>query len=91
MFAHLSGPSSCSRGSARTRVETTTSPPCATTRGSRRLFAERLGLDLPRAVSLPSDRLRNSARASRYLLLHGLVIDACSRLCVQLPSPIALS
>ncbi len=31
----------CSRGSARTRAETTTSPPYATTRGSRRLFAER--------------------------------------------------
>ena len=35
------GPSSCSRGSARTRAETTTSPPYATTHGSRRLFAER--------------------------------------------------
>ena len=35
------GPSSCVRSSARTRAETTTSPPYATTRGSRRLFAER--------------------------------------------------
>jgi hypothetical protein len=34
------GPSSCSRGSARTRAETTTSPPCATTRGSKRRFAD---------------------------------------------------
>src|SRR5512132_212330 len=43
------GPSSCYRGSARTRAETTTSPPYATTRGSSRLFAERVGLDLRRA------------------------------------------
>ena len=35
------GPSSCFRGSVTTRRETTTSPPYATTRGSRRLFAER--------------------------------------------------
>ena len=45
---------------------------------------------------LPRDRLRpdrpcNSARASRYRLLDRRVTDACSRLCVQLPSPIALS
>ena len=40
-FATFDGPSSCSRGSARTRAETATSPPWATTRGSRRLFAER--------------------------------------------------
>ena len=50
------GPSSCSRGSARTRAETTTSPPYATTRGSRRLFAERAGLFAelrPRSARLP--------------------------------------
>ena len=35
------GPSSCARSSARTRAETTTSPQCATSRGSRRLFAQR--------------------------------------------------
>src|SRR5262245_37000739 len=34
------GPSSCSRGSARTRAGTTTSPPYATTRDSSRPFAE---------------------------------------------------
>ena len=41
-----SGPSSCSRRSASRRARTRTSPPCATTRGSRRLFAERNGLGL---------------------------------------------
>ena len=50
------GRSSCSRGSAMTRAETTTSPPYATTRGSSRLFAERAGLDLdelrPRSARL---------------------------------------
>jgi len=43
------GPSSCSRGSARMRAETTTSPRYATTRDSSRLFAEPAGLDLRRA------------------------------------------
>src|SRR4051812_6262072 len=43
------GPSNCSHGSARTRAEMTTSPLYATTLGSRRLFAERVGLD-PRVL-----------------------------------------
>ena len=41
-------PSSCFRGSAKTRAETTTSPPYVTTRDSRRLFASRSGSDQPR-------------------------------------------
>ena len=43
------GLSNCSRGSAKTRAETTTSPPYAMTRGSWTLFAERVGPDHRRA------------------------------------------
>ena len=42
-------------------------------------------------ATLRPDRLRNSACASRYRLFDCLIIDACSRLCIQLPSPVALS
>src|SRR5436190_2909254 len=55
--ATSSGPSSCSRRSASKRAGTTTSPPYATTRGSRKLFAERAGLD-PRRAEITSADLR---------------------------------
>ena len=45
-FAHLRRAVGCARSSARTRAETTTSPQCATTRGSSTPFAELAGLDL---------------------------------------------
>jgi hypothetical protein len=48
------GPSSCCRGSASRRTRTTTSPPYATTRGSRKLFAKGTG---------PRDRTATGAQS----------------------------
>src|SRR5215208_1293813 len=58
------GRSSCSRASATTRAEKTTSPPHATTRGSSRLFAERADLD-PRRAGPSRGTVRFAGSVSR--------------------------
>jgi quercetin dioxygenase-like cupin family protein len=63
MFAHLRRSSSCSRGSARTHAQTTTSQQYATTRGSSGSSLSAQGLDSP-----PSDATPARSRRSPLLV-----------------------